>query len=132
MNQLKEILGVEWHKTIAAYNPSHNGQVEKFVHTFTRTLRKLTEKDQSRWDEWLPFIELAYNTRVHSTTKITPYEATFGVKCNGFEDWTNEPDRDESDQLAENAQRIERLVVIRKLAVDNIVEAQYQIQSKMN
>ncbi len=132
MNKLKEKLGVEWHKTIAAYNPSHNGLVEKFVHTFTRTLRKLTEKDQSRWDEWLPFIELAYNTRVHSTTKITPYEATFGVKCNGFEDWTNEPDRNESDQLAENAKRIERLVEIRKLAVDNIVEAQEKQKDKQN
>ena len=51
MNKLKESLGVEWHKTIAAYNPSHNGLIEKFVHTFTKAIRKVAEKDQIKWDE---------------------------------------------------------------------------------
>lgn len=50
INQLKVSIGVEWHKTVAAYSPQHNGLIERFVQTFSNTLRKLTEKDSTKWN----------------------------------------------------------------------------------
>jgi hypothetical protein len=57
VNEMKNRMGIEWHKTVAAYSPQHNGLIEKFVHTFGTTLRKLAEKDRINWPDWLPFIE---------------------------------------------------------------------------
>ena len=48
-------------------------------------LNKVSERDQTNWVKWLPFIELAYITRIHSTTKLTPYKLMYGIKCTGFE-----------------------------------------------
>lgn len=50
INQLKVSIGVEWHNTVAAYSSQHNGLIERFVQTFSNTLRKLTEKDSTKWN----------------------------------------------------------------------------------
>ncbi len=59
MEKVKAAMGVEWHKTVSAYSPSHNGLIEKFVGTFGNAIRKLAEKDHTKWFEWIPFIKLA-------------------------------------------------------------------------
>ena len=32
------------------------------------------------WDEFLPFVQFAYNTSVNATTKCTPFEIMYGRK----------------------------------------------------
>ena len=86
MTKLKLAMGVDWHKTIAS--PAHNDLVERLVQTFGNAIRKLAETNRNKWSQWLPFIDFAYNTRIHSTSKITPYECMFGIKCNSFDDWS--------------------------------------------
>jgi hypothetical protein len=34
---------------------------------------------QKKWLEWLPWAEFGYNTSVHPSTKITPFEAVYDV-----------------------------------------------------
>jgi hypothetical protein len=46
-----------------------------------RILRTFTAKLRDQWDTLLPLVMFAYNTTVHSTTGVTPYEAMFGHPC---------------------------------------------------
>ena len=126
VKEMKNRMGIEWHKTVAAYSPQHNGLIEKFVHTFGTTLRKLAEKDRINWPNWLPFIELAYNTRIHSTTKLTPFELTFGIICRHFEDWGKECEDNSLDNklLIRSSQIKNSNEIVRNKAKENIEIAQ--------
>jgi hypothetical protein len=132
LQKLKNIVGLEWHKTVAAYSPSHNGLIERFVGTFSTTIRKLSENNQTKWSDWLSFIELAYNTRVHSTTKLTPYECIFGVKCNHFEDWTEKEGENENEALKNRVFEIKNLEKIREKAIQNIEKQQEKQKDNQN
>ena len=90
--------------------PSTNGRTEKFNFTFVNTLRKFTEDDQITWIQWIPFILLAYRSRIHSITKKSPYELVFGRKINLFEEWKNEIDEDEEKALFKRTIEIKKLI----------------------
>jgi hypothetical protein len=64
------------------YHSQINEPVERFNCTFVTQLAKLTDQESSNWDEYLYPIVFAYNTGVHSTTNISPFELTFGRKAN--------------------------------------------------
>ena len=74
------------HRVTASYNPRTNGTCERFNQTFIESLRKHAEKNQANWHKWIPFILIAYKTRVHSTTGYTPFQLMFGRKMNSFEE----------------------------------------------
>ena len=81
------ICGVE-RKVTAAYHPQTNGLTEKFNDSFINALRKHTVAQPDDWDQWLPYILLAFHTRVHTTTGLTPIELVNGKKANSFESWS--------------------------------------------
>ncbi|CAF1497794.1 unnamed protein product [Adineta ricciae] len=66
------------HTFSVAYHPQTNGQVERFNATFSAQLAKYCHPDRHDWDLYLPSIVYAYNTSVHSTTQLMPYEVAFG------------------------------------------------------
>jgi len=49
--------------------------VNRSISTLLRVLLKGNHKS---WDEYLPHIKFAYNTVVHSTTKLSPFEVVYG------------------------------------------------------
>ena len=98
--------GVE-HIVTAAYNPRTNGHTERFGETLIPALSKHAQENPLDWDKWLPFVLLAYRTRIHSTSKYTPFELMFGRKINSFANWKN--NLNESDE----ASIIKRSVEIR-------------------
>jgi hypothetical protein len=111
------LLGVEWQKTVAAYCPSHNGRIERFVGTAGQALRALSEKNQQAWVDWIPFVEHAYNTRIHSSTGVSPYECMFGIKCNEFGNSQNEEHpaaMSESEKIVFQAEIMKKLTDIRQ------------------
>ncbi|CAF1691073.1 unnamed protein product, partial [Adineta ricciae] len=55
-----------------------NGQVERFNATFAAQLAKYCHPNRQDWDLYLPSIVYAYNTSIHSTTELMPYEVAFG------------------------------------------------------
>ena len=85
INNITNAIGVE-HRVTASYNPRTNGTCERFNQTFIESLRKHAEKNQANWHKWIPFILIAYKTRVHSTTGYTPFQLMFGRKMNSFEE----------------------------------------------
>lgn len=100
------------HKITSAYNPRTNGKVERANRTIVEILRKYSENDPECWDDWIPFVLLAYRSKVNSTTGYTPYELMYGRKMNMFEDWINKPDSCELIALQERAKEIRKLLQV--------------------
>ena len=56
------------------YHPQANGQGERFNRTLTSTLRKYVGEHPNDWDVFSDAVTYAYNTQVHRTTNIAPFE----------------------------------------------------------
>ena len=121
--------------TTQAYNPRANGLTERANQTIMQMLRKHAEANTERWNEWLPYIELSYNSRVHSSTKFSPYEILYGFKMRSFKDWSNE-DKDMELMILKRAIQIKELIEGKRIdAKNNIEQAQIkqrEIQDKRN
>ena len=55
---------------------------ENFNMTLLAMLAMFVSQEHDNWDDLLPFMMLAYNTTVHTTTGFTPYRLVFGDECN--------------------------------------------------
>jgi len=113
---LSELFGVERAVT-SPYHPAANGQVERFNATITAALRAHSFQNPLRWTEWLQFVLFAYNTRVHSTTDVSPYSYVFGRDPPAFVSAITDPaitlaspGGGESDSLDQRAAELRQLV----------------------
>ena len=132
MEKIKTAMGIEWSKTFAAYSPAHNGKIERFVGTLKNALRKLAERDHRKWVDMLKFVKLAYNTRVHSATKMTPYELQFGVKANTFDDYSQCNGEIDEVAILKRADQIRQLVETREKVVTEVELLQENQMEKQN
>lgn len=60
------------------YHPQSNGQTERFNRTLAASLTAHVFKHQENWSDYLQAATFAYNTSVHSVTRVPPYIAVFG------------------------------------------------------
>jgi transposase InsO family protein len=74
-------------KTSSSYNPRVQGLCENFNSVLAEALRKCGEKDKDNWHKFIPFVLMAYRSRVHSSHGYSPYELMFGKKMNHFDNW---------------------------------------------
>ena len=81
IHKLSELLGTVKTKT-TPYHPRSDGLVERFNRTLLAMLAMFVSRKHDNWDDLLPFMMLAYNTTVHTTTGFTPYRLVFGEECN--------------------------------------------------
>ena len=81
IHTLSELLGTVKTKT-TLYHPRSDGLVECFNRTLLAMLAMFVSQEHDNWDDLLPFMMLAYNTTVHTSTGFTPYRLVFGDKCN--------------------------------------------------
>ena len=98
------------HRITSPYNPSTDGMVEKHMDTFANALRKCIKENKQEWIQWIPFLAMAYRSRIHSTTNKTPFEIVFGRKMNMFEAWKNEEGEDEELALFKRTVEIKKLM----------------------
>ena len=62
-----------------AYHPQADGITERFNRTIKTMLAQfVAQEKQDDWDLKLNNLTLAYNTAVHATTKLSPFELMFG------------------------------------------------------
>ena len=43
----------------------------------------------SKWEDYLYFVEFAYNNVYHTPLKMSPFEALYGRRCNTPVSWDN-------------------------------------------
>ena len=64
----------------SAYHPLMDGQTEVANRVVEQYLQAFVHRKPSSWGRFLLWAEWSYNTSVHSATRLTPFEVTFGRK----------------------------------------------------
>ena len=63
----------------SSYHPQTDGQTEVVNRTLEQNLRCFAGDQPRKWLKWIPWVEFSYNTFIHSSTKMTPFEAVYGI-----------------------------------------------------
>jgi hypothetical protein len=63
----------------SSYHPQTDGQTEVVNRMLEQYLRCFAGDQPRKWVEWIPWAEFSYNTSIHSSTKMTPFEAVYGI-----------------------------------------------------
>ena len=63
----------------SSYHPQSNGQTKVVNRTLEQHLRCFSYDQPKGWMEWLAWAEYGYNMAVHSATKVSRFEAVYGV-----------------------------------------------------
>lgn len=63
----------------SSYHPQSDGQTEVVNRTLEQYLRCFAGDQPHKWLEWISWAEFSYNTTIHSSTKVTPFEAVYDV-----------------------------------------------------
>ena len=77
MHEIYNVMGLKKTRT-TAYHPQCDGQVERQNRTLQNIDTAFVSQHSIDWDEWLDQAVFAYNTSVHESTGISPYELVFG------------------------------------------------------
>jgi len=64
-------------KLSTAFHPQTNRQTERVNQELEQYLRMFINYRQEQWPEWLGTAEFAYNNKVHSSTKTSPFKANY-------------------------------------------------------
>jgi hypothetical protein len=65
-------------KRIIAFHPQTDGQTEVVSRIVVLLLQGYYNKHPKSWDEYIPYVQHAYNRALHSSTKSSPFETCFG------------------------------------------------------
>lgn len=87
INSLCRLTGIP-RRFIAPYNPRADGKVERTIKTVKQIVMKLLHGTASLWPLYIPFVQLAYNNKVHELTGSTPFSLMFGRIMNELRDYT--------------------------------------------
>jgi len=75
--ELNKMLGIET-KLSTAYHPETDGQMERTNQELEQYLRMYINHRQNNWAEWLAMAEFAFNNKIHTVTKMSPFQANYG------------------------------------------------------
>jgi len=71
------MLGIET-KLSTAYHPETDGQTERTNQELEQYLRMYVNHRQNNWSEWLATAEFAFNNKVYTATKMSPFQVNYG------------------------------------------------------
>ena len=74
--EICSLLGIEKTRT-TPFHPQSDGQSERNIKTLSRMIA-MTTKEQENWDEYLPFLSMAYRATPQDSTGLTPNFLMFG------------------------------------------------------
>jgi len=73
LNQMLEIKS----KLSTAFHPQTDGQTERVNQELEQYLRIFIDHRQEQWPNWLGTAEFAYNNKIYSSTKTSPFKANY-------------------------------------------------------
>jgi len=76
MQKLNRMLGIK-SKLSMAFHSQTNGQMERVNQELEQYLRMFIDHRQKQWPDWLGTAEFAYNNKMHSSTKVSPFKANY-------------------------------------------------------
>jgi len=76
MQELNEMLGIK-SKLSTVFHPQTDGQTERVNQELEQYLRMFINHRQEQWPEWLGTAKFAYNNKVHSSTRMSPFKANY-------------------------------------------------------
>jgi len=77
IRELNGMLGID-SKLSTAFHPQTDGQTERMNQELEQYLRTFIDHQQEQWPEWLGTAEFAYNNKVQTSTKVSPFKANSG------------------------------------------------------
>ena len=77
MKEFTRALGFEWSFS-TSHHPQTDGATEVMNKTILSCLRHYVSKTQDDWAEYIPMVQLALNTRIHSSTGFSPFFLIYG------------------------------------------------------
>jgi hypothetical protein len=77
MQELLEQLDIHQLRT-TSFHPVCNGQSERLNRSVQAMLANYLNEEKDNWEQFLPYMQFSYNTAIHSTTKFSPFELTYG------------------------------------------------------
>ena len=75
--KLNKMLGIET-KLSMAYHPETDSQMERTNQELEQYLRMYVNHRQNNWAKWLETAEFAFNNKVHTATKTSPFQVNYG------------------------------------------------------
>ena len=75
--ELNKMLGMETKLSIT-YHPETDGQTERTNQKLEQYLRMYVNHRQNNWAKWLAMAEFAFNNKVHTATKMSPFQVNYG------------------------------------------------------
>ena len=83
--ELNKMLGIET-KLSTAYYLQTDRQTERTNQKLEQYLRIYVNHRQNNWSEWLATAEFAFNNKVHTATKMSPFKVNYGKELRmGFD-----------------------------------------------
>jgi len=77
IRELNNLLEIQT-KLSTAHHPQIDGQTERISQELEQYLRVFINHRQEQWPDWLGMVEFMYNNKIHTTTKILPFKASYG------------------------------------------------------
>jgi transposase InsO family protein len=124
MTALKKISGID-ERLISAYHHRSNGIAERAIQSTSNAVYKSIGGLNTQWDDYLPHIQHAFNTRVIELHGSSPYSLMFGRAPNGFSDY-----RDTELQLEKEEDRERRLIFLNSIVFPAVFEKVGRAHSK--
>ena len=76
MKELNNLLEIQT-KLSTAYHPQTDGQTERINQELEQYLRVFIDHRQEQWLDWLGTAEFAYNNKIHTAIKTSPFKANY-------------------------------------------------------
>jgi len=76
IQKLNRILGIE-SKLSTVFHPQTDRQMERVNQELEQYLRMFIDHRQEQWPNWLGTAEFAYNNKIYSNTKTSPFRANY-------------------------------------------------------
>jgi len=76
MRELNKMLGIK-SRLLTAFYSQIDGQTKRINQELEQYLRIFIDHRQEQWPVWLGTAKFAYNNKIHSSTKMSPFKANY-------------------------------------------------------